>query len=121
MRFFTSSLTQVLAVITLTVALAGVGFGHRLGNPTANANLQAFFASGGSWADLCVDSDTDTPTQSNHCDACRLVDAISQAEITTGPVEILLLSSQINTAISRQIRLCRKPVSSRPSRAPPVA
>lgn len=121
MRFVTAFSTKFLTTLVVAIALLGVGFAHRLTAAVPSPELQAFFAAGGSWSDLCgdLDPDKDTPSARIGCDACRIVDAIVPTAITSGPIPVDLTERRADVAISEQIRLCRKPDTTRLSRAPP--
>ncbi|WP_341365957.1 hypothetical protein [Yoonia sp. BS5-3] len=65
----------------LIVALAAVGFAHRVIATEMTPELAAYVAGGGSLSDLCGTTSGSGETPVPHCEACRIADSfvLSQA------------------------------------------
>ncbi|WP_297768765.1 hypothetical protein [uncultured Roseovarius sp.] len=77
MSVVSSLFSRLLLVFALSVALAAVGFAHRVDTTReANPDFRAFVAAGGSVADICDSHAPDGPPHHQGmtgCDACRLI------------------------------------------------
>ena len=69
-------LTLLLAIV---LGLVGVGFAHRTA-VEADPELLAFFEAGGTLADICDESGSQSHSGDRGCDACRLTDNALGAE-----------------------------------------
>lgn len=84
MRVSLSLFPRFILVFALSVAMAAVGFAHRLdGSRSMDPDYLAFVAAGGSAQDLCEDhvaqghpSGHSKHQATNGCEACRLVDGM---------------------------------------------
>jgi len=68
------------------VALGGVGFGHRM-TPTVDADLIAFLEVGGTLADICDDTPTDTHL-AVICEACQLMKSVDQSPVSMASADL---------------------------------
>ncbi|MCU0827763.1 MAG: hypothetical protein MUE52_10240 [Tabrizicola sp.] len=116
---FAHRLNRVLLLCALTVALAAIGFGHRL--PTSQDEAMALaLANGATLADFCGDVDGDGHPDP-HCLACQIT-ATSAVPVAT-PAQIdLELAYHAQVIAPREIRaLSRVLDPSNTPQGPPAA
>jgi hypothetical protein len=78
-------LINILASIAVSIAMFGVGFGHRISTPSDDAALNEYVQSGGLLRDLCgIPMDGETVSQ-NSCEACRITEAANVTPQTCLP------------------------------------
>jgi hypothetical protein len=74
-------LINILASIAVSIAMFGIGFGHRVSIPSDDVALNEYIQSGGLLQDLCGIPLDGEAQGGNSCEACR----ISKAANVTSP------------------------------------
>jgi hypothetical protein len=78
-------LINILASIAVSIAMFGIGFGHRISVPSDDAALNEYIQSGGLLQDLCgIPMDGETQS-GNSCEACRISEAANVTSTTCLP------------------------------------
>jgi hypothetical protein len=110
---------RLVLMFSLTVALVATGYGHRM--PSANDSMMdAFLLSGGSLADLCVDTDGNGLPDHGDCPACHIVASagLPDADLTIHDADLAFVAKVVAPRESRALRTVLDPA--RGMRAPPL-
>lgn len=113
-------LINILASLAVSIAMFGIGFGHRISIPSDDAALNEYVKSGGLLRDLCgIPADGETQSR-NSCEACRITEAANVASPTCLP-ELQDFSGQQITHLQRvPLWQVFYVYSNHSARAPPV-
>jgi hypothetical protein len=112
--------SKLCLVVTFVLALLALGFGHRSGALTLDADLEAYLLSGGAASGLCGDVDDPASGPAKECTACRLIASTDLvAPMATLPVAIRLVQVTQMLALA-QMRHHAAPLDpAKQTRAPP--
>lgn len=113
------SLTGVLLTLSLALALAMTGFGHRL-PVSQDTGLASYVLAGGDLADLCGTA-KDGRTVSRGCDICHLAGSatLPPAEAGLRDADLRVVAVMVLPQMQRTTRSPRDPAHG--LRAPPLA
>jgi hypothetical protein len=116
MNFARSLFARLMLVFALSIAMAGTGVAHR--TAPADAGLLAYIAAGGSYADICGDTDGRSAVQT--CEACRLVDTMAVPSAATGCGVAIQTDTYLAPQTGSQSHFSTVFDPNRPVRAPPA-
>lgn len=113
-------LARLMIALALFVAMASSGLGHRFVSGADTANLNAYLAAGGTYADICADDGLGGHNAGQTCDACRLVDSAALPPVAASCAAAYGVILAATTRFVALPPLAFVPDPSRPVRAPPV-
>jgi|GEM_PF-5308217 len=110
---------KILVSIVLSLSIASIGFGHRVGTIEQDQAMQEYILSGGSIWDICGDPSSSGSQTHKQCEACRLVDATDLAQFTCLPQRLEYVGVSLTTLRPSLAGAVQHVSLNHPVRAPP--
>ena len=121
MRHRISIVGRLFTTLALMVALVGLGTASPAQHSEMDADLAAYLAAGGTFADLCGGTTDPRKPMHKHCAACHLIAAAVLPPVSYGPPAIIFGDYDVLVAVAQNIRNAQRLDPARLSRAPPQA
>lgn len=114
-------ISRLFITLALFIALAAAGMSTVSKKPVLTADLAAYLATGGSFADLCGDTTDPSKAAFTHCAACHLIAAAVLPTVCYGLPQVVTGDYDQLIAVAQNIRNAQRLDPARLSRAPPQA